>query len=374
MTVSCWDLARGGSLSSAADLSELRRRVQGEIDAEIDRQRGVLAQLGGDTDPLLDAITSLLRGGKRLRAAFCYYGYRGYGGQHDHGAIRAATALELFQAGALLHDDVMDDSDTRRGTPTAHRAFEREHAAQGWQGHSERFGEAAAILAGDLCLAWSDEMMATCGWPADQLARARPEFDAMRTQLMGGQFLDMLVSARGWTHLTTQQRLDQATRVIRFKSARYSIEQPLLIGARAADAPPADLTHLASYGAALGEAFQLRDDVLGVFGNPATTGKPAGDDIREGKRTVLLAYALDQAPPAVVDVIGAALGDPDLTPEAVEDVRRAVRATRALDRTEERIDHLTSSARAALRQVTALNELGQTALEHLIDVATDRQA
>lgn len=361
-------------MSSAADLTELRLRVQDEIDRELAHQRDILALLGGDTDPLLDSITSLLRGGKRLRAAFCYYGYRGCGGTYDDAAVRAATAMELFQAGALLHDDVMDDSDTRRGAPATHRAFEREHAAHGWDGRSDRFGAAGAILAGDLCLVWCDQMLATCGWPADELVRARPEFDAMRTQLMGGQFLDMLVSARGWEGYSTAQRVDQATRVIRFKSARYSIEQPLLIGARAAGAGPDDLAHLSAYGAALGEAFQLRDDILGVFGDPATTGKPAGDDIREGKRTVLFAYALDDAPADVAGLIDTTLGNEDLTQAQVDAVRRVVQDTGALERTEERIATLSDLARAELTQVGALTSDGTAALDHLVDIATDRVA
>lgn len=361
-------------MSSAEDLTELRRRVQDAIDHELARQREVLALLGADMDPLLHSITSLLRGGKRLRAAFCYFGYRGCGGAYDDAAVRAATAMELFQAGALLHDDVMDDSDTRRGAPAAHRTFEREHAANGWDGRSDRFGAAGAILAGDLCLVWCDEMLATCGWPAQEMARARPEFDAMRTQLMGGQFLDVLVSARGWEGYSTAQRVDQATRVIRFKSARYSIEQPLLIGARAAGAGREDLGRLAGYGAALGEAFQLRDDVLGVYGDPATTGKPAGDDIREGKRTLLLAYALDQAPVDVACFIDASLGDPDLTQAQVDEVRRVVRSTGALDRVERRITELSAQARCELSRVEVLTPDGGAVLDHLVDVATDRVA
>lgn len=361
-------------MNSAVDLSDLRHRVQCEIDAELGRQREVLAQLGADLEPLLASISSLLRGGKRLRAAFCYYGYRGCGGAHDEGAVRAATAMELFQAGALLHDDVMDDSDTRRGAPTAHRMFEREHATHGWEGRSDRFGVSGAILAGDLCLVWCDEMLATCGWPAAELQAARPEFDAMRTQLMGGQFLDVLASAQGWECLSTRQRIDQATRVIRYKSARYSIEQPLLIGARAAGAGPADVGHLSGYGAALGEAFQLRDDVLGVFGDPITTGKPAGDDIREGKRTVLLAYALDEAAPEIIDLIETALGDPELTHAQIDAVRRALQSTGALERTEHRIATLTDRARSQLARTTALTDEGRDALDHLVDVVTDRIA
>ena len=173
--------------------------------------------------------------------------------------------------------------------------------------------------------------------------------------------------------LSTRERLDQATRVIRFKSARYSIEQPLLIGARAAGAAPADLEQLSAYGAALGEAFQLRDDILGVFGDPATTGKPAGDDIREGKRTVLLAWALDAGAPAAA-TIESALADPDLTHAQVDEVRRAVQSTGALERTEDRISALTARAREALNAATTLTEHGRAVLDHLVDVATDRVA
>ncbi|HYO85201.1 MAG TPA: polyprenyl synthetase family protein [Dermatophilaceae bacterium] len=356
----------------ATDLADLRARIQVHIDQELARQREILAESGGEAEPLVAAIASLLRGGKRLRAAFCYWGYLAAGGGHLAGAERAAVAMEFFQAAALLHDDVMDDSAIRRGMPSAHRALAAAHADAGWDGDADRFGTAGAILAGDLCLVWSDEVLTSCGLPPEELSRSRPIFDAMRSQLMAGQFLDVLVSVRGWRDLSLSDRLGQARRVIRYKSAKYSVEQPVLFGARAAGADPSDLTHLSRFGLDLGEAFQLRDDVLGVFGDPDATGKPAGDDLREGKRTVLLALALDGASLDEAARLEDALGRPDLTADQVEALRDLIAATGALDRLEARIGELTCSARHALAASERLLEPGRAMLDHLVDVATAR--
>jgi len=361
-------------LSNPLDASNLRARVQIAVDAEIACQSGVLSEIGDDLTPLVDAVGALLRGGKRLRAAFLYWGYRAGGGPDGEAVIRAATAMEFFQAAALLHDDVMDDSDTRRGMPTAHKRLANEHAAASWAGSGDRFGLAGAILGGDLCLTWSDELFATSGLPAAELARARPVFDRMRTQLMGGQFLDVLESARGWDELTTEERITRARRVIRYKSAKYTIEHPLLIGATAAGVSAADLDALSTYGLDLGEAFQLRDDVLGVFGDPTQTGKPAGDDLREGKLTVLVALALDHATSTTVEMFDKLLGLPDLDEPRVDELRAAITASGALDRVEQMIHELSASARRALSSTTTLTNEGKAALDALIDVSTARSA
>jgi geranylgeranyl diphosphate synthase, type I len=361
-------------MSNPLDTNDLRARVQVAVDAEIASQSRVLSEIGDDLTPLVAAVGALLQGGKRLRAAFLYWGYRAGGGPDDEAVIRAATAMEFFQAAALLHDDVMDDSDTRRGMPAAHRRLANEHAAAGWSGSGDRFGLAGAILGGDLCLTWSDELFATSGLPAAELTRARPVFDRMRTQLMGGQFLDVLESARGWEGLTTGERVARARRVIRYKSAKYSIEHPLLIGAAAAGVSASDCAALSTYGLDLGEAFQLRDDVLGVFGDPAQTGKPAGDDLREGKLTVLVAVALDEANPTIVTLFEKLLGLPDLDVPGVDELRAAITASGALDRVEQMILDLSASARAALSSTTMLTSEGRAALDALIDVSTARSA
>jgi len=361
-------------LSNPLDSSDLPARVQVAVDAEISSQAEILSEIGDELNPLVAAVGALLQGGKRLRAAFLYWGYRAGGGADSDAVIRAASSMEFFQAAALLHDDVMDDSDTRRGMPAAHRRLAEEHAAAGWAGSGDRFGIAGAILGGDLCLIWSDQLLTASGWSVAELARARPVFDRMRTQLMGGQFLDVLEAARGWDALSTPEQITRARRVIRYKSAKYSIEHPLLIGAAAADVSTSDLDALSAYGLDLGEAFQLRDDLLGVYGDPRQTGKPAGDDLREGKRTVLVALALDQASPSTVAVFDTLLGAPDLGQGGVDELRALITASGAPDRVEQLIRELTTSALAALRSTTGLTDQGRAALEALIDVSTARSA
>jgi geranylgeranyl diphosphate synthase, type I len=361
-------------LSNPLDTSDLPARVQAAVDAEMSSQSAILSEIGDELNPLVAAVGALLQGGKRLRAAFLYWGYRAGGGPDSKAVIRAATAMEFFQAAALLHDDVMDDSDTRRGMPAAHRRLADEHTAAGWAGSGDRFGIAGAILGGDLCLIWSDELLTTSGWSVAELARARPVFDRMRTQLMGGQFLDVLEAARGWDELSTQEQIARALRVIRYKSAKYSIEHPLLIGAAAADVSTSDRDALSAYGLDLGEAFQLRDDLLGVYGDPAQTGKPAGDDLREGKRTVLVALALDQAGPSTVALFDKLLGAPGLDGHGVDELRALITASGAPERVEQMILELTTSARAALHSTTGLTDEGRAALDVLIDVSTARSA
>ena len=362
------------ALSNPLGTGDLPARVQAAVDTEIASQSRVLAEIGDELTPLVAAVGALLQGGKRLRAAFFYWGYRAGGGPDTEAVIRAATAMEFFQAAALLHDDVMDDSDTRRGMPAAHRRLADEHAAAGWAGSGDRFGVAGAILGGDLCLIWSDELFSTSGLPVAELGRARPIFDRMRTQLMGGQFLDVLESARGWDDLTTDQRVARARTVIRYKSAKYTIEHPLLIGAAASGVSASDCDALSTYGLDLGEAFQLRDDLLGVFGDPVHTGKPAGDDLREGKRTVLVALALDQAGPSNAALFNKLLGAPDLDETGVDELRTTITASGALDRVEQMISNLGASARTALHSTTGLTGEGQEALDALIDVSTARTA
>ncbi len=361
-------------MSHPLDLCDLRRRVQVAVDAEMTVQRAVLAPVGAEVDPLVENIVRLLAGGKRLRAAFLYWGYRAAGQADSDAVVRLATSMEFFQAAALLHDDVMDGSDVRRGMPSAHRALAAQHADAGWAGDSDRFGESGAILAGDLCLQWSDELYATCGLPEHELARGRRMFDTMRTQLMGGQYLDLLESARGWDHLDTAERIASARTVMRYKSAKYTIEHPLLIGAAVGGVGECDLAHLSDYGLALGEAFQLRDDVLGVFGDPTTTGKPAGDDLREGKRTVLMALALDAADADQHAVVGKLFGQPDIDEDGVAQLRGVLVDTGAVTRVEAMVDSCARESLASLRRAVSLEPEAVGVLEELVRITTTRDA
>ncbi|ACY98569.1 MULTISPECIES: polyprenyl synthetase family protein [Thermomonospora] len=348
-------------------------RVRKEIDhallSFVDRQRpGVLA-ISDDLAPLLSALDALLAGGKRLRPAFCYWGWRAAGGEDIEaatGIAAAAASLELLQASALIHDDVMDASDTRRGQPSAHRRFEAMHREHGWRGGAAAFGEGSAILLGDLCLAWSAEMFDTSGLDTEALRRGRPVFDLMRTEVICGQYLDMLESARG------AGTVERALTVVEFKSAKYTIERPLHMGAELAGGTPEVVEALRAYGRPLGIAFQLRDDVLGVFGDPAETGKPAGDDLREGKRTVLVAFTLERATPAEAEFIESRLGDPELDAEGIAQLRSIIDGSGALAACEELIDRYTEQAYEALRSAPIASDARQ-ALAELAVAATARR-
>ena len=353
------------SAISPLDAEDLRARVQKTVDDLLAAQEPLLESISHDLAPLSEALRDLLSGGKRLRPAFAYWGWRATGGADCNEAIIAASALEFLQACALIHDDVMDGSDTRRGKPAAHRRFATLHRGSSWLGSPDNFGVGAAILLGDLCLSWADEMLFTCGLDSVALTRGKAVYDLMRTELMAGQYLDLLEQAVGGGSV------DRALTVVRYKSAKYTIERPLHLGAALAGGGPDVMVALTDYGLPLGEAFQLRDDVLGVFGDPSQTGKPAGDDLREGKRTVLVAEALERSNPTQASVVRRHLGDPGLTPEGVAELREVITDTGAIDRVESMIAELTERAFAALSS-PLLNPVAIPVLEGLAIAATSR--
>ncbi|RGA04428.1 polyprenyl synthetase family protein [Microbispora triticiradicis] len=352
--------------TSAASLDHIRTEVDRVLREFLDRQRPHFE------DPqlavLLSAAEDFLAGGKRLRPAFCHWGWRAAGGGDEPGLHFAAASLELLQASALIHDDVMDASDVRRGMPSAHRRFERLHADAGWHGSARQFGEGSAVLLGNLLLVWSGEMWRGSGLDPRAIAAAQPLHDYMLTELMCGQYLDLLEQAQG------ESTFDSALRVALYKSGKYSVEQPLRLGlVLAAQARHSWIDRLCvQYGQRVGIAFQLRDDILGVFGDPAETGKPAGDDLREGKRTVLIARALAGATPAQQDVVRTLLGDPGLDADGVARLRTVIEETGALTDCEDMIKRYLDEALHALEQAP-IEEDARAALAALAVAATSRR-
>jgi geranylgeranyl diphosphate synthase, type I len=364
------------------DLEGVRAGVDDALTAHVAVLRARLAAVGADAGRLTDAVESMLRGGKRLRAAFCYWSWRAHGGTpgtaEAAAVLQAGAALELFQAAALFHDDVMDDSDTRRGQPAAHRAFAAVHDELGLQGDAEHFGASAAILLGDLALVASEEVFADAvsSFPAATARQARAVFDLMRTEVTVGQYLDVLAQSQPWGQDPTSDEA-RARQVIRAKSARYSVEHPLVLGAALADASDDDLAALRRLGLPLGEAFQLRDDVLGVFGDPRTTGKPAGDDLREGKRTVLVARALRTAvardDERTADLLQNRLGDRNLSDDEVATLADAIAATGAVAEVEILIDELADAAFVEI-SLRGWPDPAADVLVRLAHAAVDRQS
>lgn len=291
----------------------------------------------------------VIRGGKRIRPAFAWTAWLGAGGHRSSdgagSVLRACAALELVQACALIHDDIIDSSVTRRGFPTVHVGFARRHRDAKWSGSSERFGESAAILLGDLALCWADDMFRESGIEAAAFARVSPVWSAMRTEVLGGQLLDIEAEAG------LDESVDAAMRVNRYKTAAYTVERPLQIGAALAGARPELTAAYRSFGTDIGLAFQLRDDLLGVFGDPAVTGKPSGDDIREGKRTVLMAVGMalaDRHAPSSAQKLRASLGSGDLSDGDTMEVRTILTELGAVADIERRIGELTDRALTTL--------------------------
>ncbi len=339
---------------------------------------GYLARRGADAtaiDPAFGEAAEVLSafvlgGGKRLRPTFAWWGWRGAGGSaQDVGAaavLQAISALELIQACALLHDDLMDASATRRGRPTVHVEFARRHADAGWRGRPARFGAAAAILLGDLAMVWADDMLRAAELDPAALRRATQPWEAMRTEVLGGQYLDVFHQSTGDASARAALQVD------RYKTAAYTVERPLHLGAAIADAGPELTACYRRFGADIGVAFQLRDDLLGVFGDPAVTGKPAGDDLREGKRTLLLALALERAGASETEAIEAAIGDPDLDGDGVDRVRGLLQDLGAAQAVEQRIAALTGAALDAL-SAADIDEPAATRLADLAVAATRRR-
>ncbi|MDE3724278.1 polyprenyl synthetase family protein [Nocardiopsis sp. N85] len=359
-------MAAFSSSSSLSPVSAIRSDVDRELDAFCADHRLTLLEVGEELAPAMDALEAMLTGGKRLRPAFCYQGWRGAGGAaDDERIVRAAASLEFLQACALIHDDVIDNSDTRRGLPATHKRLAGLHAERGWSGDGEGFGRGAAVLIGDLCLAWSDEMYQASGFAQDTLAWGRRPFDAMRTEVMAGQYLDTLEQVRG-----TGTR-EAALRVMRYKSAKYTVERPLHLGAALAGRLPELEGVYTAYGIPLGVAFQLRDDVLGVFGDPSTTGKPAGDDLREGKRTLVVAETLARSDAADGARFTALLGAPDLSVGSVEWMCGLIESSGALAACEELVERYSEEALAALES-PELDDAAREPLRTMVAVATRR--
>ena len=336
------------------------------LGAEVETLSGIDAAMGTFAGTARDCV---LAGGKRVRPTFAYWGWRGAVGADEPvtPVLPALATLELLHTFALVHDDVMDASATRRGRPTAHMAVAAQHAAAGHHGDSGRFGEAVAVLIGDLCMVWADQLLARAALSPSRLIEVRRGYDRMRVETVAGQYLDVLgeTDPASWS-------VDRALRVARYKTASYTVQRPLLFGASLAgihhDAPlTAAYTR---YGLSVGEAFQLRDDLLGVYGDPTTTGKPAGDDLRTGKPTALLMLARQLATPAQRRALDGAAGTG--TPEIAR-LAEVVVDTGAVDRIERMIHERVTEALDALDAV-AVDETARSALVGLATAATQRRA
>jgi geranylgeranyl diphosphate synthase type I len=339
------------------DVDALRARVERHLAGFLSVRVARKVEAGPDRI-LLDPVADLLlRAGKRLRPAFCYWGWRGAGGPDCDEVLAASTSLELLHGCALIHDDVMDRSALRRGGRTVHRELAVRHAELGWRGVSDHFGLAGAVVAGDLCLVWADEMLRASGLSAEALTRAGPVFDAMRAETIRGQYLDLIAQAEG------ALRVEDAVAVARAKTAASTTVGPLRFGGTLAGAGEDLLRAYAGYASPLGLAFQLKDDLIGAFGGPDATGKPSGDDLRDGKCTLLLAEARRRAGPRETRLIDELLVDG--AEDAVDELRVLVERSGAREHVEGEITRLGTRAVAAVERAPLNDEAARGVLRGL---------
>ena len=374
------DLGKGRPLSvdaAAPSAVELASAVTDQLREYLRNRRGGAAYIGTDYAELTAGLEEfVLRGGKRLRPAFAYWGWRAVADPVEDAAnpvdpsiLRLFSALELLHACALVHDDVIDASATRRGLPTVHRLFADKHRRSNWHGLPEQFGVSAAILLGDLALVWADDIVATTDLPVDAQQRVRRVWSAIRTEVLGGQYLDIVAEASG------AESVASAMTVNIYKTASYTISRPLQFGAVAAADRPDVLAAFHELGTSLGVAFQLRDDVLGVFGDPAVTGKPSGDDLRSGKRTVLLAEAVERADkvdPVAAKLLRTSIGT-ELSDAQVKELCLVIESVGALAAVEGRIDTLTRRALEILNDAP-IDVQAKVGLTELARLAANRSA
>jgi len=353
---------------------ELAGSVTHHLRHYLAKRRTDAAYIGADYDELVASLEEfVLRGGKRLRPAFAYWGYRAViptdDAYVDDAILLLFSALELLHACALVHDDVIDDSATRRGMPTAHVQFTELHRGRNWSGSADQFGRSAAILLGDLALVWSDDVIAEAPLSPEAMTRVRRVWSDIRTEVLAGQYLDIVAESSGADSIAS------AMNVNRYKTASYTVTRPLQLGAAAAADRPDVQAAFHELGNDLGIAFQLRDDVLGVFGDPVVTGKPSGDDLRAGKRTVLLAEAVqraDASDPSAAALLRTSIGT-DLTDTQVTELCDVITSVGALAAVEDHIDALTTRALTTLDNA-AINASAKAGLHELARLAANRSA
>lgn len=341
-----------------------RAAIDAALSRQIDRVESRLAAISAQCLRMTEIARALCAGGKRIRPAFAYWGHVAASDANDldeQALLNACAAFELLHVGVLVHDDLIDGSQTRRGLPAAHRAFAADHPAQ-----SADYGQAQAVILGDEIISWADEALLRAGLPADQLNVALTYWFAVRTEVNAGQFLDIANQFQLLAELSAQQAADL---VLETKTAKYTVVRPLQFGAALAGGDEQLIAGLAAFGNPLGRAFQLRDDLLGVFADPQQTGKPAGDDLREGKATVLLAAALDASPHA--DELRSLVGDRSMTDAQLARARKLIVASGAVQHVEATIEQDWTTAQRVLAELP-ISSAGRTALGRLAELSVHR--
>lgn len=281
-----------------------------------------------------------LRGGKRIRSILIIMAYKSLGGKNENAIIDIAVSAELMQSFLLIHDDIIDDDDLRRGGPTMHRIYTEKY--KGYN-NSKKFGENIAIIAGDLLVSLGNEIISKSDFDEEKRVKLLQKFNDIIKMTGYGEIIDILLG------LKTNVREEDILKMHKLKTAIYTIEGPLHMGAIAAGVPDEQLKTLTNYAIPLGQAFQIKDDILGMFGSEEKLGKPADSDIKEGKKTLLILKVLENADKEQKELIGNALGNKDITKTELTKVREIIKKTGSLDYSEILAEKLVKKAKNIIK-------------------------
>lgn len=336
-------------------LSKFKEKLDLELKKYLDEKVEEAKRIDPQATKLVKAVRRMvLAGGKRLRPAFMYYGYKAAGGNDEEAIIYTCQSIELLHAYLLIHDDIIDNSDLRRGQPTVHKFFERSNTSL-----TRNFGVNAAILAGDYASTFAQEILSRSPFSDHEIRRARKILDQLLLEVIAGEFVDVL------SGLKPQSSWEEQEKILEYKAARYTIVRPLHLGAALADAHDEIFNTFTAYGIPLGKAFQIQDDILGMFGDEEKLGKPADSDIKEGKKTYLILKALEEANNEQRRVLQKTVGNIDARDDEIDAVRQIVKETGAYDFAVRAAKKLIREAKAALDGV----EIEKESQEYLLGIA-----
>jgi geranylgeranyl diphosphate synthase type I len=325
-------------------LNPVKKAVEERLEASFDRKIAEATRISSTAEELIRVLKEFtLRGGKRLRAAFVYYGHLCFSGRETEAVWKVAMCLELVQSFLLIHDDVIDEDDTRRGDRTVHRHYGDLHRKRYRLGDPQHFGESMAILCGDLSLALAHEILEDLDLEPPLRRAILARMNRMVSHALYGESMDVI------SQVETEVSEQDVLTINVLKTASYTVEGPLQMGALLGGAQDADLERLSRYAIPLGKAFQIQDDILGLFGDAERLGKPVGSDIREGKRTSLILKAVEEANPAQREFLQGLLGNKGVTEDHLDEIRGLVVETGALDACREEARTLAEASRKALK-------------------------
>lgn len=313
-------------ISALEYLNWFKREFDKQLLAYLSEKKSAAVEINTETAVLVEEIRRFSEnGGKRVRPAFMFSGYVAAGGQAYEAILFATLSVELLHTFALIHDDIIDNSSLRRGELTTHKQFEKIHKEKNLQGNGKEYGLSSAILAGDLALSFAEEILTSAPFPQERLRRARYFFDQMKMQVLYGEYLDVL----GGFQKSLNE--DQVLQILEYKTAKYTVERPLHIGAVLAGADFEILETFSRYGIPFGQAFQMQDDLVGSFASEKEIGKPSDSDIKEGKKTLLLVKAYERATKSQKKILDAVVGNKNSSQEEVDKVRKIMKETGSYD-------------------------------------------